>query len=222
MKELNKLAIFDLDGTLVDSIDDLVLSANETRKLYNLSPLSKNEIASFVGDGLNKFVQRLFNDVSIELEEAIVNFKKKYFIHLTDNTRCYQGMPECVEQLKKSGFIVGILSNKTEKLSKLVVEQLWEKNPFDFIYGGDSFPEKKPSPLPIVEILQKFNGDKNNSFMVGDSCNDVISGNKAGIKTIAVTFGFNGTSHLIGCKADYVANTPQEICNFILEKVRLS
>ncbi len=222
MKELNKLAIFDLDGTLVDSIDDLVLSANETRKLYNLSPLTKNEIASFVGDGLNKFVQRLFSDVSVELEEAIINFKKKYFIHLTDNTRFYKGMPECVEKLKKSGFIVGILSNKTERLSKLVVEQLGTKRLFDFIYGGDSFPEKKPSPMPILKILQEFNGDKNYSFMVGDSCNDVISGNKAGIKTIAVTFGFNGTSHLKNCKADYTANTPQEICNFILEKINLS
>ncbi len=221
MRELNKLAIFDLDGTLVDSIDDLVLSANETRKLYNLSPLSKNEIASFVGDGLNKFVQRLFNGIAVELEEAIKNFKEKYFLHLTDNTRFYKGMVECVEKLKKSGLVVGILSNKTEKLSRLVVKKLGKEQLFDFIYGGDSFTEKKPSSLPIVEILQKFNGDKNNSFMVGDSCNDIISGNKAGIKTIAVTFGFNGTSHLIGCKADYVANTPQEICNFILEKVRL-
>ncbi|BBB32103.1 phosphoglycolate phosphatase [Thermotomaculum hydrothermale] len=218
MKELNKLAIFDLDGTLVDSLDDLVLSANETRKLYKLPPLSKDTISSFVGDGLVLFVERLFQDSKVDIEDAISNFKKKYFIHLTDNTRFYEGTIECIKKLKDANFVVGILSNKTERLSKLVVEQLGQKELFDFIYGGDSFPEKKPSPLPILKILKKFNGDKESSFMIGDSCNDILSGQKAGIKTIAVTYGFNGVKHLKKCTADFVAHNPEKICNLILNK----
>ena len=218
MKELNKLAIFDLDGTLVDSIDDLVLSANETRKLYNLPPLSKEKVSSFVGDGLNLFVERLFQDSEVELNEAILKFKERYFLHLTDNTRFYRGIIECITTLKDKGYIVGILSNKTEKLSKLVVKQLGAESLFEFVYGGDSFPEKKPSPYPILEIMKKFKGEKSISYMIGDSCNDIISGNKAGVKTIAVTYGFNGTAHLKKCKADFTANSPEKICDFILEK----
>ncbi len=218
MKELNKLAIFDLDGTLVDSIDDLVLSANETRKLYNLPPLSKEKVSSFVGDGLNLFVERLFQDSEVELNEAILKFKERYFFHLTDNTRFYRGIIECITTLKDKGYIVGILSNKTEKLSKLVVKQLGAESLFEFVYGGDSFPEKKPSPYPILEIMKKFKGEKSISYMIGDSCNDIISGNKAGVKTIAVTYGFNGTAHLKNCKADFTANSPEKICDFILEK----
>ncbi len=218
MKELNKLAIFDLDGTLVDSIDDLVLSANETRKLYNLPPLSKEKVSSFVGDGLNLFVERLFQDSEVELNEAILKFKERYFLHLTDNTRFYRGIIECITTLKDKGYIVGILSNKTEKLSKLVVKQLGAESLFEFVYGGDSFPEKKPSPYPILEIMKKFKGEKSISYMIGDSCNDIISGNKAGVKTIAVTYGFNGTAHLKNCKADFTANSPEKICDFILEK----
>jgi len=218
LKELNKLAIFDLDGTLVDSIDDLVLSANETRKLYNLPPLSKEKVSSFVGDGLNLFVERLFQDSEVELNEAILKFKERYFLHLTDNTRFYRGIIECITTLKDKGYIVGILSNKTEKLSKLVVKQLGAESLFEFVYGGDSFPEKKPSPYPILEIMKKFKGEKSISYMIGDSCNDIISGNKAGVKTIAVTYGFNGTAHLKNCKADFTANSPEKICDFILEK----
>ncbi len=218
MKELNKLAIFDLDGTLVDSIDDLVLSANETRKLYNLPPLSKEKVSSFVGDGLNLFVERLFQDSEVELNEAILKFKERYFLHLTDNTLFYRGIIECITTLKDKGYIVGILSNKTEKLSKLVVKQLGAESLFEFVYGGDSFPEKKPSPYPILEIMKKFKGEKSISYMIGDSCNDIISGNKAGVKTIAVTYGFNGTAHLKNCKADFTANSPEKICDFILEK----
>lgn len=216
MKELNRLAIFDLDGTLIDSIDDLVLSANNTRKLYNLSPLSKKEISSYVGDGVVLFVKRLFSDSCVDLEEAIGRFKEQYFLHLTDNTRFYKEIPECVNKLKKSGFIVGILSNKTEKLSRMVVEQLGMKEVFDFVYGGDSFDKKKPSPLPIIKIMEKFNGDKRKSFMIGDSCNDILSGKGAGVKTIAVFYGFNGKSHLKECKADFTANTPDEVCKIIL------
>ncbi len=218
MKELNKIVIFDLDGTLADSIDDLVLSANETRKVFNLPPLSKKIISSFVGDGLNLFVERLFKDSDIGIEEAIKTFKEKYSTHLTDNTKFYPGTTECIRKLRKNGFVTGILSNKKEKLSKLLVENLGFSHLFDFIYGGDSFEEKKPSPLPILKILEKFDGDKANSFMVGDSCNDVLSGNKAGIKTIEVIYGFNKDIHLKNCKADFTAEKPADICKIILEK----
>ncbi len=216
MKKLNRLAIFDLDGTLVDSLDDLVLSANEARRFFKLPPLPKEEIASFVGDGMVMFVKRLFNGAPVELEEGIKKVKEEYSLHLTDNTRFYKGMPECVNRLKKAGFKVGILSNKTEKFSRMVIEQLRMIEAFDFIYGGDSFDEKKPSPLPIIKILEEFKGDRRESFMIGDSCNDILSGKKAGIKTIAVVFGFNGTSHLRECKADFTAHTPDDVCKIIL------
>ncbi len=217
MKELNRLAIFDLDGTLVDSIDDLVLSANETRKFFNLPAKSKQEISSFVGDGLKAFVERLFYNTPVNIDEAVKKFKEKYLYHLTDNTVFYDGVIECIKKLKENKYIVGILSNKTEKLSRLVVEQLGEKELFDFVFGGDSFSEKKPSAYPILKILEQFNGNKKQCFMIGDSCNDILSGERAGIKTIAITYGFNGTSQLENCKPDYLANKPEKICHYILK-----
>ena len=85
MKELNRLVIFDLDGTLVDSLDDLVLSANEARRFFKLPPLPKEEIASFVGDGMVMFVKRLFKDSPVEVEEAIEKFRENtlYTLQIT-------------------------------------------------------------------------------------------------------------------------------------------
>ncbi len=211
---MNKIVIFDLDGTLLNSIDDLVLAANNTRKRFNLPPLPEDLVSSFVGDGIVKFVERLFQKESVEKE--IETFKEEYILHIVDNTKPYDGIMDTVLNLKGNGYIVGILSNKTQNLTNLVLEMLNISYFFDFIYGGDSFSEKKPSPLPIIEILKNFNGDKGNSFMVGDSCNDVAAGKDAGLKTIGVTYGFQGAKLLDDCSPDFVAKSPEEIERIIL------
>ncbi len=211
---MNKIVIFDLDGTLLDSIEDLVLAANNTRGRFNLPPLSKDVVSSYVGDGIIKFVERLFEKKDIEKE--LEAFKEEYILHIIDNTKPYDGVMDTVLNLKGEGYLVGVLSNKSERLTNLVLEMLNISYFFDFIYGGDSFTEKKPSPLPIKEIIKNLDGDIKNSFMVGDSCNDITAAKEAGIKSIGVTYGFSGAKLLEKCNPDFVAKSPLEVEKIVL------
>ncbi len=211
---MNNIAIFDLDGTLLNSIGDLVLAANNTREKFGLPPLPQETIKSFVGDGVVKFVERLFN--SQQIEEELKTFKEEYILHIADTTKPYEGIMEVILNIKSRNFVVGILSNKSSNLTNLVLEMLNIYFFFDFVYGGDNFPEKKPSPIPILKILEEFDGNRGTSFMIGDSCNDILAGKNAGVKTIGVTYGFSPRNYINECKPDFVANTPLEIEKYII------
>ena len=208
------LVIFDLDGTLVDSQQDLTSAVNFTRKYYGLEPLEVATVASYLGSGIPALVKSVLPNVDEkDIPNATVMFKEFYSKHLIDTTKTYSGVSEMLSSLKD--VRKAILSNKSEKFSKDIIEKLGLKDFFDSIYGGDSFDEKKPSPRPIYEIMESLSVKKENTIMVGDGANDIIAGKTADIKTIAVLYGYSPKEKVEKLQPDFIAATPKDVVNII-------
>ncbi|MFA6914537.1 MAG: HAD-IA family hydrolase [Endomicrobiia bacterium] len=208
------LVIFDLDGTLVDSQQDLTSAVNFTRKYYGLKPLEVATVASYLGSGIPALVRSVLPNVDEkDIPNATVMFKEFYSKHLIDTTKTYSGVSEMLSSLKD--VRKAILSNKSEKFSKDIIEKLGLKDFFDSIYGGDSFDEKKPSPRPIYEIMESLSVKKENTIMVGDGANDIIAGKTADIKTIAVLYGYSPKEKVEKLQPDFIAATPKDVVNII-------
>ena len=208
-----KLVIFDLDGTLVDSKYDLTDSVNFVRHEHGLNPLPVDKVASYLGSGITALVKAVLAELKNEnFDEAVKMFKDNYAKHLTDKTLPYKDVTDMLSNISQPKVL---LSNKDEKFSKQILETLGLSKYFTEIYGGDSFKEKKPSPLPIYEILKKFSLNKEDVVMVGDGANDIMVGKNAGITTIGVLYGYSSQQQLNDLAPDYQVKSPKEIINII-------
>jgi len=208
-----KLVIFDLDGTLVDSKYDLTDSVNFVRHEHGLNPLPVDKVASYLGSGITALVKAVLAELKNEnFDEAVKMFKDNYAKHLTDKTLPYKDVIEMLSNIPQPKVL---LSNKDEKFSKQILETLGLSKYFTEIYGGDSFKEKKPSPLPIYEIMKKFSLNKEDVVMVGDGANDIMVGKNAGITTIGVLYGYSSQQQLNDLAPDYQAKSPKEIVKIL-------
>ena len=208
-----KLVIFDLDGTLVDSKYDLTDSVNFVRHEHGLNPLPVDKVASYLGSGITALVKAVLAELKNEnFDEAVKMFKDNYAKHLTDKTLPYKDVMEMLSNIPQQKVL---LSNKDEKFSKQILNTLGLSKYFTEIYGGDSFKEKKPSPLPIYEIMKKFSLSKEDIVMVGDGANDIMVGKNAGITTIGVLYGYSSQEQLNELAPNYQAKSPKEIINII-------
>lgn len=196
-----KIIMFDLDGTLVDSSLDIANSLNFALEPYGIGQVSVKETIGMVGEGLTKLIEKVLGDGSARLvPEALDRFVGYYSEHLTEFTLPYPGVRETLEYL--GSYKKAVISNKLEALSKRLLEELGLAKYFDLILGSDSVEEKKPSPKPIIKVLESFSVGINEAVIVGDSNYDIDAGKAAGIRTIAVSYGFRDTDTLKG--ADFI------------------
>jgi phosphoglycolate phosphatase len=185
-----ELLIFDLDGTLVDSKTDLVHSVNAMRESMGLAPLSDDVIASYVGRGVSVLVRRALGDQAPEaaIEKAKGIFLDYYWRHMLDNTTTYPGVREALEELRERKLTV--LTNKPVNFSREMLRRLGLAHLFSFVYGGNSFPEKKPDPVGVRKLMSDVGASSQQTLVVGDSDTDVLTGRNAGVWTCGVTYGF--------------------------------
>jgi|YNPNPStandDraft_1061719.scaffolds.fasta_scaffold00425_22 phosphoglycolate phosphatase len=188
-----ELIIFDLDGTIADTCQDITEALNHCLKLRNISIFSTQEVKKMVGEGVRRLIEKALQSKKVSFSEDLLNELIKCFIsyygeHIADFTKTYPEVEDTLEKLKP--FKKAIISNKTEYLTIKTLEQLNLKHYFDFIAGSDSFPEKKPSPLPILKVIEKFSVPKDKTLIVGDSNIDIEAGKSAGVQTVAVTYGY--------------------------------
>jgi phosphoglycolate phosphatase len=185
-----RLLVFDLDGTLVDSKQDLALSVNAMRQELNLAPLPLDQIASYVGHGVNLLVRRALGTCATDenIEKGLAFFLQYYRQHMLDNTAPYPGVPEALEALRTHKLAV--LTNKPVNFSREMLMRLGFAPYFAFVYGGNSFAQKKPDPMGLHKLMEDLNVPADETLMVGDSDTDVLTGRNAGVWTCGVSYGF--------------------------------
>jgi len=204
-----QVIIFDLDGTLVDSRQDLTTAVNLTRATYDLSPLSMDTVTSYIGNGARKLIERAMPEDS-DIDEATRRMKKFYYAHLTDETKLYPGVLEGLQKLISTGRKLAVITNKPDEAAKIVLEKLGVSEYFDEIMGGGCGHPLKPEPDALLYFAKKWNADVKESWMVGDHYTDLESGARAGMKCCWASYGFGdqkGLSYSLDAKsfADFVA-----------------
>ncbi|MBF0803461.1 MULTISPECIES: phosphoglycolate phosphatase [unclassified Neisseria] len=193
---------FDLDGTLCDSVPDLAAAANATRQHMGLPPLPEHTVASYVGDGIASLVHRVLTDSRNgqaepgRWEQAFAFFIRYYREHLSVFTRPYPETEAGLALLRSLGIPLAVVTNKNEVLATELLQQLHLADYFSLILGGDSLPEKKPSPLPLLHAAEVLGTAPADMLMVGDSANDILSAKAAGCLSVGVTFGYGDMTQL--------------------------
>jgi phosphoglycolate phosphatase len=210
------LAIFDLDGTLIDSQQDLVNAVNATRAWMGLEPLEAKLIASYVGDGAPVLIQRSLGAGVSErdLEQALQYFLDYYRQHCLDFTRPYPGTAEALSRLEQGGVTLAVLTNKPERISRAILEGLG-MNRFLRVYGGNSFESKKPHPAGVLALLKETGVAPARALMVGDSAVDVLTARNGGIAACGVTYGFRPESFR-EAPPDYLIGSMSELPGIVL------
>lgn len=196
-----KMIVFDLDGTLVNSIVDIANSLNYATGAYGIPPKTAEEVGSLVGDGITKVIERIIGKDKLPFRDDVVKrFLDFYSEHIVENTFPYPGVRETLEGLNMYKKVV--ISNKREGLSVKALQALDLLKFFDLVLGSDSTKEKKPSPVPLLYALSSFGLGPKDAIMVGDSDLDIAAGKGAGVKTVGVTYGYRDRSFL--GDADYI------------------
>jgi phosphoglycolate phosphatase len=184
-----RLLIFDLDGTLIDSSLDLVHSVNATLDHLGRRQLPHETIESYVGNGVAMLMRRALGEPvdEEELQRAQVFFLSYYRMHMLDNTVLYPGVSEALESL--DGLDMAVLTNKPVRFSEGILEGLGIAQYFSFVYGGNSFENKKPDPIGVHTLLRDLSASPGQAMMVGDSAVDVRTARNAGIWACGVSYG---------------------------------
>jgi phosphoglycolate phosphatase len=208
-----RLIIFDLDGTLVDSIADIAASLNVVIAPYMSEPVTADELKPLVGGGAIKLTADLLFAKNVPLDRTAVAkiFVEHYANHLTDRTLPYPGVIETLEKLADQKKAV--LSNKLTHLTQRVIEQLALARFFEYVAGGDSSPEKKPSAAPILRVLEHFGMSADEGLMVGDSVYDIEAGRAAGVKTVAALYGYGQGDY--ATRADFTIREFSELLEIV-------
>ncbi|MCZ6602761.1 MAG: HAD-IA family hydrolase [Planctomycetota bacterium] len=203
MKPLTAI-LFDLDGTLIDSREDITASVNEVRGLCELPAYSVEAVSKMVGLGIRVLLGKaLGENSSLPMDEAVAKFREHYEEHCLDRTRLYDGVEQTLDAL--SAYSMGVVSNKPERFCRMILDGLGVAGRFGVILGGDSTSEKKPHPEPVYKAMISLGAKPPGVILVGDSPVDVTAGRQAGVRTCAVTYGLvekealreAGPNHLI-------------------------
>lgn len=205
-----RAVLFDLDGTLVDSLEDLTAAVNHIRSAFSYPPLAADDVRLKIGKGARNLVQQtLPGTTDSDIDRALNLFLEFNRQHIADRSRLYPGIADLLRDVSARNIKLAVISNKNEDLSSLILQALGINDLFETVCGGDSYPERKPSPLPLLKVAEILGVAPHECIMVGDSINDIQAAQRANIASIACTWGYGSAEELSG--ADAFARSPQEL-----------
>ncbi|MBQ7923787.1 MAG: HAD family hydrolase [Clostridia bacterium] len=208
-----KLIVFDLDGTLLDTLDDLTASTNAALLTYGFSTRTREEVRSFIGDGIVKLMER---SVGIEsyprLTEMIGDFRAYYAEHCKDATRPYAGVENLLQTLKAKGLLLAVLSNKVHAATQALINDYFP-GVFDEVMGENEAAgiRRKPSPTALLKIMETLGVTQAETAYVGDSEVDIQTAQNAGVACVSVTWGFKDEAFLRDNGATEIAHTAKDL-----------
>jgi len=185
-----KLIIFDLDGTLVDSCRDLATAVNLMRAHYNLPALALEDIRGYVGNGVRMLVTRALQGTTVDVNEALQVQIPLYRAHAVDQTTLYPGVLEGLKQLRERGDILAVATNKPAESCDIILKHLGIYDWFISVLAADRFPVLKPAPDMITHIMTLAGVTPENTWVVGDNYTDLEAARRAGVSSIFVTYGY--------------------------------
>lgn len=209
-----KCAIFDLDGTLVNTIDDLAQACRLLLKKYNFTAdWSVEDYKSFVGNGAKKLVQRAFNNTlsDDELDKRYQEFKIIYNEIKLNNAHAYDGIKEQLDILKSKGIKLCVVTNKPDEAAKGMVEHIFSKGYFDVIVGATDGVPTKPNPTTTKQALKTVGCSPKDAIYFGDSDVDIKTAKNAGIEAVGVTWGYRSFENLFSQNPSIIIDEPKYI-----------
>lgn len=215
-----KGVIFDLDGTLLNSLNDLADAGNRALEKFNLPQHPVEAYQYFIGDGLRKLIERIapqFKSDQDMVNQLMVRFKEIYSAGWKEKSCLYEGVKELTEILSANGVKLAVFSNKPHDFTKMIVEEFFPGSLFCCIRGQMESVAKKPDPQGVFLISKEMGLSIDEMIFVGDSGVDIQTGKNAGMKTIGVEWGFRTREELLSNKADSLVQKPQEIIKIVLD-----
>lgn len=209
--------IFDLDGTLLNTLEDLTDSVNASLNEYGFKGHTLEEVKSYVGNGLGKLIERAIpGGIENEHYNQVLSFMKDYYSkNCLNKTKPYDGVLELIDQLNKKGIKTAIVSNKPDPEVKELAKVFFKGIAPDFAVGESEKIKRKPSPDAVNDIISRLGSKKENTIYVGDSDVDFNTAKNAGVECISVTWGFKTREFLVELGAKHFADTPAEILNYL-------
>jgi phosphoglycolate phosphatase len=213
-----KGVIFDLDGTLVDTLGDLAGAMNYGLKQLSEPTHSLDACRQMIGNGVAKFAERALSSDKQHLHADLLTImKQRYLDKCFDRSVVYDGLLEAIDELKKSGVRLAVVTNKNADAAKLVVEHFFGEGTFEVIIGIEGDKWVKPDPAGTHEIIRRMSLTKEDCILVGDSDVDIATAINAGIKPVGVTWGFRSREQLIEAGAETIVDLPAEILGIVLD-----
>lgn len=216
-----RAVLFDLDGTLLDTIADLASAANLTLAEMGRPTRSQDEIHSFVGKGIPNLVRRCMTEDThaeeAEIERAVAIFRRHYAVVNGSNTRIYDGVLETLDGLRARGLPLAVVTNKAEAFTLPLLERMGIAGYFDTVVSGDTLEVKKPDPAVIRLACEHLEVEPQQALMIGDSANDALAAQGAGMPVLLVTYGYSEGVPVDSIECDGLLSSALQALDLIVE-----
>lgn len=214
-----KACIFDLDGTLTNTLESMTYSVNLTLKEMGLSQITKDQCRMFVGNGARVLIEESLkvsgDPKASRIEEGMKIYGRIFDQNCTYHVILYEGIPEMLKALKDRGIHLAVLSNKPDRQTVKVVKEIFGDNIFDYAQGQKDGIRRKPEPDGVWYLMEQMQVSKEGCLYIGDSEVDAATGKNAGLKTIGVLWGFRDRKTLETAGADHLIERPEELLQFV-------
>ncbi len=216
-----ELIMIDVDGTLVDSVPDLAWCVDETMKQIGLPERGEAAVRNWVGNGVIRLVERaLANDLDAPhdpelFDKAMPIFDALYAENTSKRSMLYPGVQEGLDYLKSTGIKIGCITNKAERFTLPILNDLGIRDYFEIVISGDTLEKKKPDPLPLLHGAKELGANPENSLMLGDSTSDVKAARAADFAIICMSYGYNHGADIRDSNPDLVIDSMAELPDII-------
>ncbi len=207
-----KLIVFDMDGTILDTLEDLKNSLNFALTANDMPERTLDEVRRFVGNGIGKLIERGVADgaTTEQISGVQAAFFPHYTLHCNDNTRPYDGIPEVIGSLRNAGYLTAVVSNKADFAVQDLCE-IWFDGLFDVAVGEREGLQRKPAPDSVFEVCRLLNVSVEDAVYIGDSEVDYQTAQNAGMDVISVDWGFRDSDFLRSIGAKKIVSSPKEL-----------
>lgn len=209
-----RTVLFDLDGTLLDSVDLIVDSYHHTFAAHSLPPMTRDEILAGIGTPLYSVFGRMTDDAAT-VASWVATYREYNLTHHDTRARAYPGTVEMVRRIKAAGHRLGLVTSKNRGGAQRGLTLMGLDGVMEVIIGADDVVKPKPDPEPVLLALERLGESADSTIFVGDSHHDIYSGRAAGVLTAGVTWGPFDRNHLEFAAPDYYCDTPEELLTLI-------